>query len=94
MASKENDHAKCRGFSNFAWPDAAHVDTHEHSGRDCDGHRERPPRAFSQRFHDDQAERGEDNDHDAKGANEGDATGDWAHFHFHHFTERAAVASH
>ena len=84
---QENDYTECGRFSHLARPNGPHVDPHEHGGRNRDGNRERPPGAFAQRFHDDQAERGKDNDHNAKGANEGNAARDRTHFHFHHFTE-------
>ena len=92
IASKQHDDAERGRLPDLAGPDTAHVDAHEHGGRNGDRDREGSPRAFAQRLHDDQPERRKDDDHDAERADESDAAGDRAHLHLHHFAEGAAVA--
>ena len=84
---QQHDHAKRRGFTDFSGADMAHVDAHDHGQRDSDRDGEGAPGAFTERFDHYQTQRGEDDDHDGQGADQGDAAGDRTHFHLDHFAQ-------
>ena len=82
-----------RHLANAARAQEAHVDAHEQRNRYGRADGEDAPRTFGQRFHHDQRQHREDDDHDQEAAKEGDGARHAAHLFFDHLTQRRTVTA-
>lgn len=80
-----------RHFTDAAWAQEAHVDPHKQGDRHRRADGKHAPRAFRQRFHHDERQHREDDDHNQEAAEQGDRARNRPHLLFNHLTQRGAV---
>ncbi|MNM95084.1 hypothetical protein D3C81_1075110 [compost metagenome] len=90
---QQQDHADHGDLTDTPWAQVAHVDAHEHCNRQRGHYREHAPGALRQRLDHDQRQHREDDDHDQEGTEQGDGTGDGAHFFAYQFAQGATIAT-
>ena len=82
-----------RHLANAARAQEAHVNAHEQRNRYGRADGEDPPRTFGQRFHHDQGQHRQDDDHDQEAAEQGDGARHAAHLLFDHLAQRRTVTA-
>ncbi len=92
-AGDQQHEADQRHLEDTAGAQIAPIDTHENRDRQCRENGEGAPGTVGQRLDDDEAEHGEQNDHDRENAEHRDEPRDFAHLGFDEIAERAAVAA-
>ena len=80
-----------RHFTDAAWAQEAHVDPHKQGDRHRRADGKHAPRAFRQRFHHDERQHREDDDHNQEAAEQGDRARNRPHLLFNHLAQRGAV---
>ncbi len=91
---QQADEADQRHLANPPRPYPPRIGAHQQRERHRGGHGEHAPRAFRQRFYDDQRQHGQDDHHDHEGAEQRDCPCGLPHFHADQFAQRLAVAAH
>ena len=82
-----------RHFTDTSRPEIAHVDPHKQGNRHSGYDGEHTPRTFCQRFHHNQCQHGEDDDHNQEAAEERDSARHGSHLFFNNLTQRCTITA-